>query len=640
MTSSEGSVASVDDLVRHAAWLRRMALGLMGDADEAADVAQEAIVAAWEHQPRGADPRPWLATVARNRARDWLRRRSRRTAHEQATRVTPPAAPPGAAELVGHIEIHRMIAEVVDALEEPFRQTVVLRYYDGLSSAQIARRLGVPAGTVRWRLKQGLDRVRAELDRRCGGDREAWMRMLLPLRPGKVDPASRVPAGGARGGLPWPALAGGLVAVGVAVAASGRCPRQDAPGPPVSSAAGVPPVRAPIRPGHPGAPPTARAFASLHACLAELRPLHLLAGQAENAWLESTQAGVVFEQGAPNPEAEQALEPLVSAELGARGEQGASHQLECRTWACRVVVVEPTAELAVDPDADWVDPLLQRLHGGGRIRRDSISHIGEPVRDPLSGAALGQQVMYVKLAHSSGAPAGASPAWLPPDSRAACEAEVTKLRAGFAIWDANRPGEVGATDRFGQRPLNAALAADVRRQIARLAPEAAASHPVECRERVCRISNDSDNDFEETLHRDPWFRLRAEDYAFGTEAMFVRLADHPRADGEVVVRQLVQRIERSSLLDDCGRRHAQPGRLKVVIVLHGTALLLRMGGAVEPLLLTVQGEDADRPLGVCVRAGIDRMIQETALPAEVTDAAALRWVTFAGGGDWNWTEER
>lgn len=66
------------------------------------------------------------------------------------------------------------------ALPQPQRSTVLLRYFEGLEPSRIARRQGVPAGTVRSRLKRGLDSLRADLDRECGGDRQAWVAALLP----------------------------------------------------------------------------------------------------------------------------------------------------------------------------------------------------------------------------------------------------------------------------------------------------------------------------------------------------------------------------------------------------------------------------------------------------------------------------
>jgi RNA polymerase sigma-70 factor (ECF subfamily) len=174
----------IEDLVGHAAWLRRLARALVRDDDAAADVVQETLVTAWRRPPTvDRDPRPWLAEVARNRAHDDRRSRSRREVREVSAAETVGGASATPEDLVGDLEIHRAVAHAVTALDEPFRQTVVLRFYDGLSAAEIARRLQIPAGTVRWRLKEGLDRVRVALDRRHGGDRGRWVAALLPLLP-------------------------------------------------------------------------------------------------------------------------------------------------------------------------------------------------------------------------------------------------------------------------------------------------------------------------------------------------------------------------------------------------------------------------------------------------------------------------
>jgi len=69
---------------------------------------------------------------------------------------------------------------------------MLLRYYEGLSAAEVARRLGVPAGTVRWRVKRALAQLRDELDRAHGGDRQRWHALLLPI-PRPQTPASPAP---------------------------------------------------------------------------------------------------------------------------------------------------------------------------------------------------------------------------------------------------------------------------------------------------------------------------------------------------------------------------------------------------------------------------------------------------------------
>jgi hypothetical protein len=65
-------------------------------------------------------------------------------------------------------------------LPEPFRETLVLRCYQDHSAADVARLLDVPAGTVRWRLKEGLARLRERLDQARGG-RAAWRAALAPI---------------------------------------------------------------------------------------------------------------------------------------------------------------------------------------------------------------------------------------------------------------------------------------------------------------------------------------------------------------------------------------------------------------------------------------------------------------------------
>jgi RNA polymerase sigma factor (sigma-70 family) len=174
--------ADIEGLLAHAGWLRRFALALVRDVDEAEDLAQETMVSAWQHPTEQAG-RGWLSRVARNLAVDHFRAEQRRALREEtaasmrADRVTT------SEELIGDAEIHKQVAEVVAGLSEPFRQTIVLRYYEGQSSATIARGLGVPEGTIRWRLKEGLDRVRRELDVRHANQRSAWVAALAPLLP-------------------------------------------------------------------------------------------------------------------------------------------------------------------------------------------------------------------------------------------------------------------------------------------------------------------------------------------------------------------------------------------------------------------------------------------------------------------------
>ncbi|APR77887.1 Hypothetical protein A7982_03234 [Minicystis rosea] len=166
-------------LLEHAAWLRRLATTLVGgDSD---DLVQETWLAALRTPPAADRPaRGWLAEVLRNAARMRARGAGRRARREtELVRISEDSAP-SADALLDRLQAQRRLAALVAELEEPFRATVLLRYFEGLSAAEIARREGVPAGTVRWRLKEGLDRLRTTLDRESGGDRRRWCVLLAP----------------------------------------------------------------------------------------------------------------------------------------------------------------------------------------------------------------------------------------------------------------------------------------------------------------------------------------------------------------------------------------------------------------------------------------------------------------------------
>jgi RNA polymerase sigma factor (sigma-70 family) len=166
-----------EQLLAHVEWMRRLALALVRDPHEADDLAQDGVHAALAHPPRTDGPvRPWLAGVLRKLARLRARGRGRRARREAAADLGEAPASPEA--LIERVQTERRITELVLALDEPFRSTLLRRYHEGQSAAEIARAAGIPAGTVRWRLKEGLDRIRAELDR---AEDRRWRAVLLPL---------------------------------------------------------------------------------------------------------------------------------------------------------------------------------------------------------------------------------------------------------------------------------------------------------------------------------------------------------------------------------------------------------------------------------------------------------------------------
>jgi RNA polymerase sigma-70 factor (ECF subfamily) len=235
------TMVGVEALLGQERWVRRLARALIHDGDDAEDIVQQARVTSWRRPPRDPDRvRSWLGTVVRNLVKNRKRAEEIRQRIEGELDAEADAVP-SAERLAERLEIHRELAEAVSRLAEPFREVVLLRYYEDLSSAEIARRLGEPPGTIRWRLKTGLERLRAALDERRNGDRTAWLAALVPLAQKEDRPpvAARSPGAPSRAtgrpGIAWIATVATTVGVAglVGVVFGGRNPRSAdlAPGP-------------------------------------------------------------------------------------------------------------------------------------------------------------------------------------------------------------------------------------------------------------------------------------------------------------------------------------------------------------------------------------------------------------------------
>lgn len=160
MTSAHSTPIEV--LLAEQKWLHELARQLVRDPDVALDLEQETWLAALRSPPRYADgARGWLATVLRRLAR--RRAEAERHGREREAEVARAEALPGAAAGVARAETILALVEATLALEEPFRETVLLRYFEGLEPSVIAERMGVPASTVRSRLVRAHGKLREAL---------------------------------------------------------------------------------------------------------------------------------------------------------------------------------------------------------------------------------------------------------------------------------------------------------------------------------------------------------------------------------------------------------------------------------------------------------------------------------------------
>ncbi len=198
-----------DLLLAHADFIRGLARGLLGDGPDADDLAHDVIVQALRHPPQEqGNLRGWFARVAGNLRSNRLRDEGRRRSHERGAAVQPARGhdyEPPVDEILAREEVRRKVVARVVALPEPYRSVVILRYFEGLDSPAIGARLGRPAATVRGQLRDGLARLRNELDAEHGGDRRAWALPLAAAVPPCLDagpsplepaPVHGLPSGG------------------------------------------------------------------------------------------------------------------------------------------------------------------------------------------------------------------------------------------------------------------------------------------------------------------------------------------------------------------------------------------------------------------------------------------------------------
>jgi RNA polymerase sigma-70 factor (ECF subfamily) len=163
----ERLVAGDDDALAEAydRWstlVHSLAMRITADHAAAEDVTQDVFVHLWQHPDR-YDPhrgalRGWLCLLARSRAIDCLRhRRAQDRRHTAAAAIAPPQAEVDDG-ILWQTEA-KVIREAVVALPDRQREAVLLAYYRGRSYREVARDLGIPEGTAKWRLRAALSRL-------------------------------------------------------------------------------------------------------------------------------------------------------------------------------------------------------------------------------------------------------------------------------------------------------------------------------------------------------------------------------------------------------------------------------------------------------------------------------------------------
>jgi RNA polymerase sigma-70 factor (ECF subfamily) len=155
---------------RHGGAAYSLAHRIAGDAEMAEDVTQEAFLSIWRSSARfdaaRGSVRAWVLGIVRNRAIDALRRSARPAPKldldDDAVLESQASTQRTEAEAIRR-ETAGRLRQALGLLPREQSQVIELAYFGGFSHSEIANMLGAPVGTVKGRMRLGLEKIRATL---------------------------------------------------------------------------------------------------------------------------------------------------------------------------------------------------------------------------------------------------------------------------------------------------------------------------------------------------------------------------------------------------------------------------------------------------------------------------------------------
>jgi RNA polymerase sigma-70 factor (ECF subfamily) len=154
------------------ALLYALAMRIVGNQDEAAELLQEVYLEVWRkasnYDAARGTPMAWLVTLARSRALDRVRALGSRGKGVTASLDDTPASGlvstnSDALEMRAATERHALVGTALKGLPPVQRQAIELAFYGGLTHMEIAERLQTPLGTIKTRIRLGMEKLRDSL---------------------------------------------------------------------------------------------------------------------------------------------------------------------------------------------------------------------------------------------------------------------------------------------------------------------------------------------------------------------------------------------------------------------------------------------------------------------------------------------
>jgi RNA polymerase sigma-70 factor (ECF subfamily) len=168
---------------RYSSLVFSTAYKVLNHYEDSQDVTSEVLATLWKkaetfHSHKGSLV-TWICTTARNRAIDRVRSVQRRSAlydrFEAAVELDTPELSITGREELYQSDARQVLRSAVVSLSAEQREVIELAYFEGLTQQQIAERIDSPLGTVKARIRRGVERLRVSLNDRLKGEGESLL---------------------------------------------------------------------------------------------------------------------------------------------------------------------------------------------------------------------------------------------------------------------------------------------------------------------------------------------------------------------------------------------------------------------------------------------------------------------------------
>ena len=156
-----------------------LAYRILGEPEAAENVVHDGFLSAWRgagsYRSERGNVRGWLLSIVHHRAVDVLRRKTTFRPAPLEVAEQRPADEDTAEEATRNVE-HATVRAALEALPQAQRRTIELAYFGGYTHVELAEIMGVPLGTVKGRMRIGLQKLRRALDREHRVERTETLR--------------------------------------------------------------------------------------------------------------------------------------------------------------------------------------------------------------------------------------------------------------------------------------------------------------------------------------------------------------------------------------------------------------------------------------------------------------------------------